>query len=362
MNRKWMIGFSLSAGILLIIVLALFIFWKLLAPFILSYVIYFILRPALHFLEQRGIPHTWSVCLVFFSILGGLALFMAFFIPALFAEFSNITNNLHSYSLSINSFLDSVRYSLNSLPFGSSLADMAAGIFSPSPEKTAAFFQSAAQKIPSFLSTLLLFVMVIPFATFFFLLDGRRLSHTLISIVPNRFFEATLNLMFHLNQQFGLILRGMLISVFIVSLLSSLGLWIIHLKFPILIGVFAGFSNLIPYAGPVVGIAAACIAAVMTGSPLDMFIYILVVFFIVQAIDNILLQPLVMAKSANLHPLFVLFLVFFGSSFGGFAGMLVIVPAVSLSLVIFRTIFSELNRPPRPSFSAYRDISSEKNP
>jgi predicted PurR-regulated permease PerM len=150
----------------------------------------------------------------------------------------------------------------------------------------------------------------------------------------------------------------MFIGVTIVSLLSSFGLWLIDLPFPIIIGVFAGVSNLIPYAGPVVGIASAFVAAAMTGSPSEMYISIVIVFAIVQIIDNALVSPIVMAKSSNLHPLGVLFLVIFGSTFGGVVGMFLIVPVVSLCRVAFVTLWAELTRPPRPDFSSFRDVDT----
>jgi predicted PurR-regulated permease PerM len=360
MERKRIYGISLVFFLLLLSVFFLFLFWKLLAPFILSYVFFYILKPFLNFFEQRGMSHVSSVCLVFFSLLGGFLIFLVFFIPALYGEILNIKDNIHFYTSSINAFFNSLNTTLSSLPFSSYILSQGNTVLSPSSDQVGAFVQSIAHKIPSLFSTFLLFIMVIPFATFFLLLDARRISHFLISLVPNRFFETTLSLFYNLDLQFNLILRGMIISVCIVSFLSSLGLWIINLKFPILIGIFSGISNLIPYAGPIVGIVAAFIAAIMTGAPQSVFISIIVVFLVVQFIDNVLIQPLVMSKSANLHPLLVLFLVLFGSSFGGVIGMLVIVPLISLSRVFLHIIFTDLNRPVRPAFSSFRDISRKK--
>jgi predicted PurR-regulated permease PerM len=107
-----------------------------------------------------------------------------------------------------------------------------------------------------------------------------------------------------------------------------------------------------------VGIASAFVAAAMTGSPSEMYISIVIVFAIVQIIDNALVYPIVMAKSSNLHPLVVLFLVIFGSTFGGVVGMFLVVPVVSLCRVAFVTLWAELTRPPRPDFSTFRDVDT----
>jgi predicted PurR-regulated permease PerM len=120
--------------------------------------------------------------------------------------------------------------------------------------------------------------------------------------------------------------------------------------------VIAGVSNLIPYAGPIVAIIVAFAISVMTGSPNEIYLSIILVSIVVQLLDNVIVQPIVMAKSSNLHPLFVLFLVMLGSAFGGFIGMFVVVPLVSLLQIVVKIMYAELKRPPRPDFSLYKDV------
>ena len=157
-----------------------------------------------------------------------------------------------------------------------------------------------------------LYLFVIPFATFFFLLDEVKIKKKIIGFVPNRYFETTLLLFHNLNHQFGLLLRGMFTSAFIISLLASFGLWSIDLEYPILVGIFAGVSNLIPYFGPIAGTFAAFLVSVMTMKPMIFFFYIILVFLAVNLLDNIFVQPIVMAKAANLHPLYSYFSCFIG--------------------------------------------------
>lgn len=350
MFRRKVLGYSLVLTAFTLILAAFFLFWKLLLPFLFSFVLYFAFKPVLLFFEHRGMKHFTSVLLVFLGVFGGFAIFLSIFIPAIHAEFLTITANLETYSASFSLFIRSLQESLSTSPIGSFLLVHASGFLRPDAGKVSLIVQDIAGKLPSAVSSFFLFLSVVPFATFFFLLDARRIERRLISLVPNRYFEITLDLLHNLGLQFGYILRGMLLSVCIVSLLSSAGLWLIGLDYPLLIGIFAGVSNLIPYAGPVVGILGACMVAVMTGSPGSLYISIFVVFFLVQLLDNTLVQPMVMARSTNLHPLAVLFLVLLGSSFGGVMGMFVIVPLVSLFSVIFRIISTEFARPPRPDF------------
>ena len=203
---------------------------------------------------------------------------------------------------------------------------------------------------------LILYIGIIPFATFFLLLDDVKIKKRIIDLVPNRFFETILLLLFSLNYQMGMLLRGMFASAAIISIFASFGLWIIDLEYPILIGIFAGLSNLIPYVGPIVGTFAACIVAVMTAKTPIFFLSIILVFLVVNLLDNVFVQPIVMSKAANLHPLIVITLVLMGSKIGGIVGMFLAVPVASLLQVILKILFTELRRPRKPDFSQYSII------
>ena len=96
------------------------------------------------------------------------------------------------------------------------------------------------------ISNLIIYAIVIPFAVFFFLYDEQKIKTSLISSVPNKYFETMLDVVYSLNRQFGLILYGMAINVFIFSILASFGLWLIDLNYPVFVGIIGGISNLIP--------------------------------------------------------------------------------------------------------------------
>ena len=196
--------------------------------------------------------------------------------------------------------------------------------------------------IRQLLSGLTLFIIV-PFALFFFLAEGRTIKRAIIEQVPNRYFELVLNLLHRIDRQLGSYMRGMVLSVMIVSLLSSTGLYIIGLEHFLLIGVLAGLANVIPYLGPLIGIVAGVVAAVLQYSALSfgVVIPVIIVFAIVQIVDNVFVAPMVVGRSVNLHPLLVIFAVFVGSELFGAVGMLLAVPTTAVIKVSVRTIYEE---------------------
>ncbi|MDP6041751.1 MAG: AI-2E family transporter [Candidatus Latescibacteria bacterium] len=190
----------------------------------------------------------------------------------------------------------------------------------------------------------LTFVIIVPLVLFFFLAEGRTIKRAMIELVPNQYFEMVLNLLYRIDVQLGGYIRGMVLSVMIISLLSVTGLYFIELEYFLVIGTLAGLANVIPYLGPLIGIVAGVIAAALQYSTLSVGVVVpvVIVFLIVQVMDNVFVAPVVVARSVNLHPLVVIFVVLVGSQLFGAVGMLLAVPATAVIKVSAQTIYEGL--------------------
>ena len=185
----------------------------------------------------------------------------------------------------------------------------------------------------------LTFVVIVPFVAFFFLKEGRRLTRCLMALVPNAYFELCLNLMYQANRQIGNYIRGQLLAVLVVSVLAISGLSILGVYYALPLGLLAGLANVIPFLGPLIGIVCSSIVALATGGGLAMVAKVIVMFLVIQLIDNVLVQPTMVAKSVELHPLVVLFVVMVGSQLMGIVGMLIAVPLTGIAKVSGQTIY-----------------------
>ncbi len=347
----------IRATIVLLVVTAMIVVtWQLMVvifPFLFAYILIFGLRPLVTALEQRGMGHTVAVFTVFiasFAVLGIVAVLVT---PPLLREVSQIHLAMPQFqtefSAAVSRLETAVRGSvpgidafLGSRSFDSFLSASFTGIMHRLPN-------AIVSALP-----ILLYIIIVPFVTLYVMLDGNRIKKKLISAVPNRYFEVVLNLFHNLHIQFGMLLAGMVITVLLMSILISIGLWVIGLKYPIIVGIFSGAANLIPYAGPVVGIVCAVAIALLTGAAPLTFLHIVLVFAAANLVENVIIQPMVLGRAADLHPLLVIFLILLGSQFGGVVGMLLIIPIASLVKVAFRTVAVEIFRPSRPPFSSYR--------
>jgi putative permease len=187
-------------------------------------------------------------------------------------------------------------------------------------------------------------LVAIPFIIFFLLKDGREIKRQLLSVIPNRYFEFTLSLIHKMDLQLGYFLRGQFLDAMIFGILSTIAMAIIGVKNFIFIGAFAGMANLIPYVGPLAGAILATVVTIVNSGELNHVIYVLVAFAIVKIADDSIVQPVVVARSVDMHPLLVLLGVIVGGEFFGILGMLLAVPFMGFVKVVIKESRTMLRR------------------
>ena len=166
----------------------------------------------------------------------------------------------------------------------------------------------------------------------------------MIARVPNRYFEMVLNLIYKIEQQLGGYIRGQMLDSLIIGILSIIALYILKIDYYFFIGAIAGLANMIPYLGPIVGAVPAILVSLMGTPSITPIIWIAVSFALIQLIDNVIISPLIVAKSVNIHPLLVIIVIFIGERLLGVLGMLIAVPVTGILNVIFKeTIWSFRN-------------------
>ncbi len=123
---------------------------------------------------------------------------------------------------------------------------------------------------------------------------------------------------------------GQFFIAFLVGLLETCGLILIHAPYPFIFGLIGGLSNLIPYIGPFVGAVPAVIAVLLQGSSLFKVLGTVLIFLGVQQIDNWILTPRIMKGRLGLHPAVTILSVLAGAELFGFLGATLAVPVVGM--------------------------------
>ena len=181
--------------------------------------------------------------------------------------------------------------------------------------------------------------IIIPFATFFFLKDGSKLRRQFLELVPNKYFETTLTILNKIETRLIMYFKGVLIQSTIIAVISWLLLSSIGLKNALTVGVAVGLANTIPYFGPILGYFLSITIGIFETGDFSLVPYCILAIFIAQMVDNVILQPLIFSRSADIHPLYILFIILIGAELAGILGMLVAIPIAT----IIRITITEIN-------------------
>lgn len=183
--------------------------------------------------------------------------------------------------------------------------------------------------------TTFLFSLII---TIYFLIDGnkiqeflKRVARALLSDRVNKKMKEFLD---DADSVFSGYIRGQLMDALVMMILISITLTLIGVDFAVVIGIFAGIGNLIPYCGPFVAYAGTILVCLVNGD-FSKMIFAIIILFIIQTIDGNVIGPKLLSNSINIHPVLVTISLIFGSAIGGLMGMLLAVPIGAFLKVLF---------------------------
>lgn len=318
--------YSLVLAFLAVVFLGL---WYLSVPFILSIVIYYSLHNLIDTMESYRIPRWLGILLLFFFIGSILYWILNIYIPPA-VERSKPFVQYWSKELEDANGSERLREQVDD--FFSIESPVVNKYLPPSKiaEKTIAIGKSSAESFLDSIPDLLTIFLITPLISFFLLLDARRIYKYFISLVPNRYFEMTLMVTNKINQQLTNYLKGVFVQSGIMAGIASVGFYFLDLNFFILFGVFLGLANMIPYLGPAIGFLPPAIYSLVVTGGIDGLLPIAIVVIICQLVDNVLVQPTVIAKSASMHPILVLLGITVGGNLFGLWGMLIAIPLMAI--------------------------------
>jgi len=202
----------------------------------------------------------------------------------------------------------------------------------------------------SFLATagsMIAALVSITFILFFFLKDNRLFLEMLCALVPNelepKVRHAADGSSTVLTRYFG----AFVIQILVFSLMVAAALWLLGVPNALLIGAFGGILNIIPYIGPILGIAFGWFITLSSNLEMDfalvwpMLTIVATVFIVAHLIDSNLLSLLIFSKSVQAHPLEIFLVTLIAARLGGILGMVLGIPVYTVLRVIAYTFFYE---------------------
>ena len=186
-------------------------------------------------------------------------------------------------------------------------------------------------------------VFAISFLTFFFLRDEEKIISAILSFVPSNYSERSRKVWNECERLLKRYFIGVFTEILLVITFLALGLWIAGIRHALLIALFAGLMNIVPYVGPTISFLFALfigLTTTTTMSPVSVVISLLVIYPVVYFADAFLLQPFIYSSSVKAHPAEIFLVILAGAANGGIGGMILAVPSYTILRVFVKEFFS----------------------
>jgi len=336
-TRRW-----ITLGAVLLLGVLLYLLHGILSPFLIGILLAYLADPLVDRLERAGLSRTAGVVLVFtlFSLV--LLAMLLVLIPMLAKQL------LRLYELAPQ-MLDWLQHV--ALPWAQARLGLADGFWKFDKVKAAigAHMGQTTDIVGVVLSQVtasglalvawLANLVLIPVVGFYLLRDWDLMMAKLRSLLPRQREPQVVELAGECHEVLGAFVRGQLLVMLALGVIYASGLMLVGLELGLLIGLLAGLAAIVPYMGFIIGIGAAMIAGLFQfGGELYPLLGIAAVFMVGQALEGMVLTPLLVGDRIGLHPVAVIFAILAGGELFGFTGVLLALPAAAVIMVLLRHV------------------------
>lgn len=300
----------------------------MLAPVLAGLVLAFLMQGIVGALERAGIPHLLAVWLVFLIFVGALTVCLLFLVPLLWQQVLTLINELPRMLVEWQSLLLLLPERYPQLLTEEQVLRGIDFMRGEVGRYGQLVLTSSLSSLPLLLS-LMIYLILVPILVFFFLKDRQQIGDWLSGYLPRERALIT-QVSQEMNVQIANYIRGKAIEILICGVVSYVVFAALELNYAALLALLVGFSVLVPFIGAtVVTIPIALIGLFQWGLG-DQFIYLMVAYAIIQALDGNVLVPLLFSEAVNLHPVAIICAVLLFGGLWGFWGVFFAIPLATL--------------------------------
>ncbi len=329
-RTNWLIAVALTGWLLYLLA-------PVLTPFVAAALLAYIGDPLADRLQRFKLPRTLAVIAVFLLTFTVLVLLVVLVGPLIRTQVSALLAALPGLLLQVEQvWLPSVSAWLN-IETGD---DVGIGAFLANYSEMAGTWGAkvlvTVGKSGGAVAAAVLSLFLVPILTFYLLRDWDTIMTHLGALIPSRQRETVIKLAHDTDEVLGAFLRGQLLVMLSLSVIYSVGLGLVGLKFAIAIGVVSGLVSFVPYLGFVFGIGLAALTVALEPNPLWLMIGVIATFTIAQLLEGSILTPKLVGDRIGLHPVLIIFAIAAGGQLFGFFGILLALPAAAVLSVVVR--------------------------
>lgn len=331
----------------MLIVSLLFIFllyfiskiYSIFTPFILAFLIAYLLEPLVRIVENKGVNRTWSIIIIYTIIIGSLSGIMVYTFPRLIIELNKFADTIPLYTEQIQGYITTLqnKYTRFAMPesfrmvINDTILDIENYLIDIARKIAQVFVQSITKIVD---------IILAPILAFYFLKDFELFKTNILTFMPTSTRKDVISLGQQMDKVLKSFLRGHLLVALFVGALTAIGLTLVKMEFALVIGMLAGAFNIIPYFGPLLSMIPAVGLALLQSKTLA--IYVILIMFAVQQLEGNIISPKILGKSLGLHPLVIILALLAGGHLYGLVGMIFAVPVTGILKVLLSFLIKKL--------------------
>jgi predicted PurR-regulated permease PerM len=331
--------FQFWAFVAIATVLALWLFHPILAPFVVGFVVAYLLNPVVAKMERHNIPRWASSLLILglFFLIVIIGLLVA--IPLLIHEMIDFIQLLPVAFVHAQEWL-SQTFPTIEIPRSfedvknldtSVLSERMGSVLDVGKNILGNVFQSGLA-IVGFVT----FMALMPIVAFYLLIDWGRLGNKVNDLIPQKNSKRIKSVLSEIDQSMAGFIRGQLMVCLILGGFYAIALTFMGLQYGFFIGIASGLLSIIPYVGSIFGLVASVGTAFYQFGGWEYPLIAFVIFAAGQLVEGNYLTPKLVGNSIGLHPLWVIFALLAGSMLLGFLGLVIAVPVAAILAVLIR--------------------------
>ncbi|MDG2433850.1 AI-2E family transporter [Flavobacterium sp.] len=310
-----------------------FIFYMgqtILTPILMSFLFAVLLLPIDLFLNKKlRLPHTLSVSIT-------VIIFICFFLAILAVlayQISDIATDFDKINKNANIFITDIQKQIRT-NFNISLWEQRKYINDVAEDSVKKGKETIGTTLISVSGTLI-DLTLIPIYTFLILLYRTHFIMFLVKLFKKEYHAQLREILSQIKASVQSYIAGLIIEMIFVAILTGAGLYLLGIKYFILLGILTGILNLIPYIGIIVAGVLTIIASLTATPDISIIVGILVVNGVVQLIDNNILVPLIISSKVQINALVSIVGIIIGGALAGIAGMFLAIPILAILKIIF---------------------------
>ena len=321
--------------LILFLIIALFYLFEVINPFFIAFIIAYLTNP-LKIRLDKYMNKTFSSFLSIIAFVLCISSILILILPIIIHQIQNLILLLPGYLEDVEKILRELNTKyfftekIKTVDYTSIIKPITENLINSINN----LLNNSFQLINSFFNIILIFVI-----SFYLSLEFNQIKAFIYNIADKSNFRDFPLLIKQIDDILSNFLRGQGLVCLLLSIIYSVGLFLVGLKFGILLGVFAGIISFIPYLGSFIGGGLTLILGLAQFGVSPELIFIFIIFLFGQLFESYFLTPKLVGEAIKLNPIWIIFALMTGAYLSGFVGVLIALPVAAILGVIIRHYF-----------------------